>query len=200
MRPTAWLLLAACGGAAAKSPPASAPRVPANATSSCGEAAAGLEQATRSVRAPESSVVIAMHAHCTEDAWPAAAIECFAKMHEGELGHCARELPDASRDRMFAVLGGGSPDRMAIAIARARLEALQVGVGECDRFVAAVSAVLTCEQMPIEARVQLGNETAEFWDLPTQGLPEEAQRRMAEACGQSLHELQQQAQDAGCML
>ncbi|MGE5181178.1 MAG: hypothetical protein ACM31C_03910 [Acidobacteriota bacterium] len=195
MKPAALLLIAACGAATA--PPA---HVPANATASCREAAAGLEQGTRSVRAPESSVVIEMHARCTEDVWPVAAIECFARMHEGELGRCARALPDGARDRMFAVLGGGAPDRAAIAIARARLESMQVGVGECDRFVAAVHSVLTCEQMPIEARVQLGNETADIWDLPTEGLPEDAQRRMADACGASLAQLQQQAQDAGCML
>ena len=201
MKLAALLLVAACGGAATASQPTQpARRVPSNAATSCREAAAGLEQATRGVREPESSVVIEMHARCTEDLWPVAAIDCFARMHEGDLGRCARALPDRLRDRMFAVLGGGVPDRAAIALARARLESMQVGVGECDRFVAAVHAVLTCEQMPIEARVQLGNETADFWDLPTEGLPADAQRRMADACGASLQQLQQQAHDAGCML
>jgi hypothetical protein len=192
------LLVAACGGTPAA--PAAPSHVPGNTTTTCADAAAGLEQATRGVRAPGSSVLIAMRARCGEDRWPIAAVECFAKMREGELGHCARELGDAPRDHMFAVLGGGEPDRAAIAIARARLESLQVGVGECDRFVAAVSQVLTCEQMPIEARVQLGNETADFWDLPKHGLSSDAQRRMTDACDASLTQLQQQAQDAGCAL
>lgn len=199
MKSAALLVVAACGGAAAQKPAAVA-SVAGSAPASCGQAAAGLEQATRSVRAPETSVVVAMHARCSEDAWPVAAIECFAKMTEGDLGRCARALPDGTRDRMFAVLGGGEPDRAAIAIARARLEAMQLGVAQCDRFVAAVSAVLTCEHMPIEARVQLGNETADFWVLPSEGLPEDARKRISDACGDSLAELQQQATDAGCML
>ncbi len=188
------IVLVACGGA----PPAVKPV--GNSAPTCSEAAVGLEQATRSVRAPESSVLVAMRARCGDDAWPVAAIECFAKMREGELGRCARALPDEARGHMFNELAGGATERAAIAIARARLELLQVGVGECDRFVAAVAVVLTCEQMPIDARIELGNETASFWDLPTHGLPEDAQARMAAACGDSLAQLRQQAQDAGCML
>jgi hypothetical protein len=53
--------------------------------------------------------------------------------------------------------------------------------------------------MPIETRVQLGDETADFWDLPTKGLAPEAQARMSAVCGQSLASLQQQALAAGCM-
>src|SRR5262249_22559336 len=137
---------------------------------------------------------------CGEDRWPVVAIECFAKMHEGELGTCARELPDDARDHMFQVLATGAPELGAIAIARTRLQLVQVGVGECDRFVAAVAIVLTCEQMPVEARLELGNQTAELWSLPTKGLPDDAQRRMAAVCSQSLADLQREAQDAGCML
>jgi hypothetical protein len=192
----AWLVVVACGGSA--TPPPAKPV--GNSATSCSEAAVGLEHATRGVRAPESSVLVAMRARCGEDMWPVAAIECFAKMREGELGRCARALPEEARGHMFNELAGGATDRAAIAIARARLEILEVGVGECDRFVAAVAVVLTCEQMPIEARVELGNETASFWDLPTHGLPADAQARMAAACGDSLAQLREQAKNAGCML
>jgi hypothetical protein len=200
VRLVALLVLASCAGDPAKPPVKPAPVELANQTPTCSEAALGLEQATRGVRAPESSVVVAMRARCGEDRWPVVAIECFAKMREGELGRCARALPDESRGRMFGVLGGGQPDQMAITIARARLEGLEVGVSACNQFVAAVASVLSCDRMPLDARVQLGNETAEFWDLPTHGLPEAAQKRMGDACGASLAELEQQARDAGCML
>lgn len=120
-------------------------------------------------------------------------------MAEGELGKCSRMLAEPQRDALFAVLGGGG-DRTKIAIARAKLEALEVGVAECDQFVAAVYGVLACERMPIETRAKLGAETADFWDLPTHGLSADAQQRMAAACGTSLSSLQQLASNAGCQL
>lgn len=141
-----------------------------------------------------------MRAKCEVDAWPVVAVECFAKMREGDLGRCAKELPEQMRNGMFAVFGGGPPDRTAIAIARARLSILAVGVAECDRFVVAVSAALGCEAMSIETRVQLGNETAEFWDLPTNGLSAEAHQRMASVCGESLSALEAEVKTAGCTM
>ncbi|MBV8758203.1 MAG: hypothetical protein JO257_13030, partial [Deltaproteobacteria bacterium] len=66
-------------------------------------------------------------------------------------------------------------------------------------FIRSVSAVLACEQMPIETRIELGNDTADFWDLPEQ-LPADAEKRISTACGQSLSALQQHAAVAGCML
>lgn len=200
MRVAALVLIASCGGSSPAAQPAKPVAPIGHATATCSEAAVGLEQATRGVREPDSTVLLPMRMRCTEDNWPADAAHCFALMHEGDLGHCAKMLPDDARNRMFALLGGGQADRMAITIARARLEGLQVGVGACNDFVNAVANVLTCEQMPIDARVQLGNETADFWDLPTHGLPEDAQKRMTDACGASLAELQQAAHDAGCML
>lgn len=171
-----------------------------NAAVPCRSAALGLENATRGIRSPESTVVDAMRAKCEADSWPAAAVECFAKMTEGDLGRCAKELPEQMRNAMFSVFGGGPPDRAAIVIARARLSILAVGVAECDQFVTAVSAALGCEAMPIETRVQLGNETADFWDLPTQGLPTEAHQRMAAACGESLAALQAEVKNVGCTM
>ena len=192
------LVWAACGASPAPVPVV-APTPISNATKSCSEAAVGLERSTKSIRAPEQSVVQPIRARCTEDLWPAVAIDCFATMHEGELGHCAAKLADRSREAMFAALGGGENDRTAIAIAQAKLETMQVGVAECDQFIATVRTLITCEQLPVETRAVLGRETADVWDLPASGLPIDAQRKMAEACNTSLVSLQQQALGAGCM-
>jgi hypothetical protein len=167
----------------------------ANQTRSCKDAALGLENATRSVRAPDNVVAQELTARCNEDTWPSAAVECFATMREGDLGKCANALPDSARDHMFAVLGGGG-GTAGIAVARARLEQLTVGVPACDQFISAVSGVLTCDQVPVETRVQLGQETVEFWSLPTSKLAAEDLDRMSTVCGQSLAALLAQTQ--GC--
>jgi hypothetical protein len=199
VRPVQLALVFAIGcGAPARTSRPAAPMI-GNAAHTCTDAAMGLERATRGVRAPETRVFDGMRARCTDSAWSVPAIDCFATMREGELDRCARVLPDPAREAMFGVLAGGDTHRTAIAMARARLETLAVGIAECDRFVSTVAVVLTCERMPIDTRAELGTETAEFWDLPTHGLPAEAQRRMAVACGESLAALQQQAIGAGCM-
>ena len=192
------MVVAACSSSPQR--PAPAPPVPlSNATRGCSEAATGLERGTRGIREPETSVLKALREQCVSEAWPAAAIDCFAAMTEGDLGRCAALVPEPSRDKLFQELGGGTNDRTKIAIALAKLSILKVGVAECDRFVAAVSHVLVCDGMPLEQRAQLGIETADFWALPTSGLPADAQRRMGEVCGKSLASLQQQAVTAGCM-
>jgi hypothetical protein len=197
MRLVAVVSLVGCYSAT-KPPPA--PPVPiSNETRGCGEAAAGLERGTRGIRPPDVPVLGTMRSHCQDDAWPAAAIDCFATMTEGDLGRCAALVPDQPRERMFAALGGGYQDRTAVAIALAKLSTLKVGIAECDRFVSAVAHLLVCDAMPIEQRAQLGAETADFWSLPTSGLPADAQRKMTEVCGRSLASLQQQAVGAGCM-
>jgi hypothetical protein len=162
----------------------------ADATRGCKDAAAGLERGTRGVRPPEVSVLGPMHALCVDDAWPAEVIECFAALGEDGFGRCAAGL--------FERIGGGASDRVAIASALARLSALHVGIPECDQFVEAVAGVLVCDAMAIEVRAQLGVETADFWSLPTSGLPAEAQLRMADVCGRSAAALAQQAAGAGC--
>lgn len=199
MRLALLLVVAACSRGAAL-PPVVSSGVPApQRQRSCREAAVGLERATRDVRAPSTSIVREVDGRCEDDSWSQQAIACFADMRDGELPRCARLLPAAPRDALLALVGGGG-GRAAIEVARARLGSLEVGVGECDRFVAAVTTMLGCEQVPVDARVQLGNETADFWELPTTGLPEDAQRRMADVCGASLAALQAEAANAGCML
>ena len=192
------IALAACSSSPAK--PAPAPPVPvSDLQRGCAEAAAGIEQGTRSIREPGTSIVSAMRGLCLDDRWTPASIECFAKMTEDDLGRCAGTLGKPPRERLFDALGGAGDDRTAIAIAQARLTELKVGVAECDNFVTVVARALGCEGMPLDQRAQLGNETADFWSLPTANLPEDAARRMATVCGESLVFLRKQVADAGCM-
>lgn len=192
------VLLAACGGAPKPAETPVAERPITNIARSCSDAAHGLEGATRSVREPDHHVFDALKKRCTDDAWPSTAIECFATMREGDLGRCSHDLSERSREGMFAVLGGSEPSRAGLTVARARLEQLEVGVPECDKFVTAVSDVLACEAMPIDMRVNLGNETAQFWSLPTARLQADDLQRISNVCGQSLLSLQQQSAGIGC--
>ena len=196
---TGWLAVvaAACGSSApAPAPVASQPVTALPAEPGCADAAAGLERATTDVRAPGASVWKAMHERCLTDEWPAAAIACFAPMQSEQLGVCAKLLADAPRGELFRVLRG---EHDTIAVARARLQTVQVGVEACDRFVAAVANLLDCEQMPVDDRVRLGNEIAELWDLPTHGLPASAQQRMSDTCGAQLAQLHADALSHGCV-
>lgn len=158
----------------------------------------GIEGATRSVRSPDNSVAGPLTLKCHEDTWPVGAIDCFATMREGDLGTCAKLMSESARAQLFSVLGGFGDAHLSIAVAHARLEGLQVGVRECDDFVNAVASVLACEQVPIDVRVQLGQETADFWSLPTKRLAAEDVARMSTVCTQSLSSLLQQASEAGC--
>lgn len=223
-----WLAVAAigvvgCGGAAgASSPPAprpaaapaasdpltrlGLPRSPA-ARHSCSDAAAGFEASTRSIRPPESTMLMAIRERCIADTWPAAAVDCFAMMVEGDLGRCAGILPTASRDRMFAMLGSGghgeaggdaASAELSLAISAAKLELLQVGVPACEAFLITVRRALACVAMPIEMRVQLGAETADFWSLPSSGLPPSAQQKMSDVCNRSQAKLADEVVAQGC--
>jgi hypothetical protein len=193
------VVVAACSSQQQSSSPTTHPGTLANvATRTCKEAALGIESATRGVREPDNPVAGPLTLRCQEDAWPVAALECFATMREGDLGRCGRYLPEASRSKLFAVLGGYGDAHMTIAIAHARLEQLVVGVQECDDFVNAVASVLACDRVPIDIRVQLGQETADFWALPTSRLAVEDMNRMSVVCGESLASLTQQATNAGC--
>jgi hypothetical protein len=194
--------VAAVGSAAA----APSPSPLTTAGPGCTEAAAGFDSATRGFRAPESSFLAAMRERCLADAWPAAAIACFATMTEGELGMCAGELPMSSRDRMFAALGSGGHDgsdatssELSLAISVAKLESLRVGVAACDAFITAVRRALACAAMSVETRVALGAETADFWSLPSSGLPASAQQKMSEVCDRSRAVVEDQILAAGCM-
>jgi hypothetical protein len=194
------LVLAACGSPQKPAPVVASQQAPVanHTTHTCAQAALGLENATRGVRAPDLEVFDEIKLACTQANWSAVAVHCFAEMHEGDLGRCAKELVEGQRDKLFDVLSGNQPTQRGIAVAQARLQNLQVGVPACDQFITAVTTILTCEQVPIETRVQLGQETAEFWSLPTSRLGQEDLQRMSEVCGASLASLTSQAQGAGC--
>jgi hypothetical protein len=194
--------VAACWGSA--SPPKPAPPVPTQiATRTCVDAAIGLDRGTRGVRAPDAELIAPMRARCLEDLWPAKAIDCFAQMREDGLGECAGMLDAGDRDKLFATLNGsgGFTDKTALTLVKARLASLAIGIPECDNFVIAVGRILACEEYPLAARIQLGNETVELWALPTTAkLPADAVKRMALVCDQSRGELEQRAVGAGCKL
>lgn len=198
VRAALLMVLVACGSTPPSSLPTAPPVPPSNETRGCNDAATGIERGTRGLREPEVSVLESMRVRCHDDAWPAVAIDCFAELTEDDLGRCAGMLDEPERERMLAALGNGYQDRVAITVAIGRLASLKVGIAECDRFVAVVASVLACEQMPIETRVELANETTDFWSLPTDRLSADAQRRMATVCGQSLAALEQRAAGAGC--
>ncbi|MEO8554492.1 MAG: hypothetical protein ABI678_31165 [Kofleriaceae bacterium] len=196
-RATTFLVLAACGHPAPPPPVPAAPIPVENLTRTCGEAAVGIEQATRGIRSPDSSPGAEMKARCVDDHWSSAAIECFAQMKEGDLGTCAGKLPDDARRAMFAALGG--TDETAVAIAKLRLASMRVGVEACDQLFATAHAFLDCDQIPLETRAQVGPQIAESWNLPDK-LPPDAQARMATVCSSSRETLLQQAVAVGCQL
>jgi len=204
MRLTAVLLSATCwSGCWSSTQPPPAPPVPATQPAhSCTDAAIGLERGTKNVRLPDQELLGPMKARCLEDAWPANAIDCFARMGEDELGNCAGLLDEGDRDRLFTALGGGSGygDRAELAQVTAKVVALQTGIPACDDFIQTVGRVLECDYMPINARIQLGADTADVWALPTTRLSGDAIKRMTAICDQSRGELEQRAVGVGCKL
>jgi len=170
----------------------------------CTEAALGLEHGSVDVRAPETSVLQVMREHCTDDRWPDYAIECFAKMQPGDLGHCAAQLADGPRDRLLAELVPGDVDRedaadklggdrqaaRTVALAEVQLESLHLDIAECDRFIGAVRTVIACKDAPIRPRAELALEASDVWSLPTHDLPPNIAARMAAACTAQLAELE----------
>jgi hypothetical protein len=100
---------------------------------------------------------------------------------------------------LATLLGNAADDAEELASIVVKLQGLQVGILNCDRFVQAVTVTMSCRGLASSTRIALGNETADFWSLPTTRLSIEDRARMAAACGESLQALQQQATDVGCM-
>jgi hypothetical protein len=193
----------ACGSSSAPSPRTpsddTAPVLANTSRYTCAHAGRGLEGATRGVRDPDQQVFDALVARCAEG-WPTEAVECFALMREGDLGRCSTKLAEPQRDALFAVLAGGEPSQAGLAVARARLEQLAVGIETCDRFVSAVTALLGCDALSIDMRLQLGNDTAQFWSLPTDRLGTDDRQRMSQVCVTSLETLTRETGTVGCAL
>jgi len=201
----ALLLAAAFGGCSSSSAPAPRQPTPGVPLSNrpyhtCQHAARGLSGATRGVQEPENDVFDVLKARCERDRWSLDAIECFSEMNEGDLGRCSKQLEERQREAVFAVLAGNEPSVAGLAVARARLEQLQVGIESCDRFVSAVSAVLGCDGLSIEMRLNLGNETAQFWSLPTDRLGADDRNKMSQVCVASLETLVRETTPVGCGL
>lgn len=198
MRVAGLLLLAGCWSSAQPPP---APPVPAATTHSCTDAAIGLERGTKNVRLPDQDLLGPMKLRCTEDAWPAKAIDCFAKMGADELGHCAGLLDEGDRDKLFTALGGGSGygDRTELAEVTAKVAAIQTGIPACDDYHQVVAKILACDYMPLTTRIQIGTEAAD-WSLPATGLSSDNVKRMTQVCDQTRFELEQRAVGAGCKL
>lgn len=191
------LAISACGGDRAPARPPAPPVPLENHVRSCSEAAVGIEQATRSLRPPETSVVEEMRARCADDHWSADATDCFATMHEGELVRCAQLLSEESRHAMFTAIGGTS--ETAVAIARIRLSGMHVGIDACDALWTMAVEFLRCEAIPLETRAEVGPQIAESWNLPDK-LPADARARMAQVCTSSKQTLVTEAGAAGCAL
>ncbi len=202
MRPLLQLVVAGC--AATTTPPVVGPAPPVVgpatpiATKTCDDAAIGFAAATIAMHSPDVSLIEPVRTLCTSDNWPAAAIACFSEMGADDLVRCAKQLGDRGRDTLYRELSG-TGDEATVEVTRARLAKVEVGVVECDQFVAEVSVVLTCDLLPIDQRVSLGNQTVELWDLPRKRLTGDVYSRMARACGDSLAGLKQAATTAGCM-
>lgn len=185
----ALIVFAACAPAPKPVPVPPISNIPAH---SCAEAAERLEHATRDLREPEQSILVTMRTRCIDDRWQSAAIDCFARMSPEDLGACAGKLGPDQREAMFGAFGN------SIAASVAKLKALHVGIPDCDLLIGALVAVLTCDRLAFEQRVELGNGTADFWSLPDK-LPAAAATRMATVCNQSLVELKAQVSESGCM-
>jgi hypothetical protein len=195
----ALVIAAACACHHDKAPEKPAPVPIASSVRGCGEAAAGLERATRGLRPPEESILAAMRTLCVEHAWPVVAVDCFATMTPDDLGKCAGMVDVKHRDALFARIAGLDHDKAALAILVARLANVKVGIAECDGFVTAVARAMSCEGLSLDQRHGLGSETVDFWSLNTSRLPPDAVAKMVRACGESLSALEAQVQAVGCM-
>jgi len=200
------LLLVACSSApkpatqTQPSTPGVEPVLSNHPKHTCTHAARGLAGATRGVREPDSDVYDELLTRCERDGWAVEAVDCFAVMTEGELGRCAKLLDERQREATFAVLAGNEPSQAGLYIARVRLQQLSVGIDTCDRFVSAVQTLLACDGLSIEMRLQLGNETAQFWSLPTDRLGAADRQRMSQVCVDSLQTLTRETAPVGCTL
>lgn len=208
MRGVVLVVLVGCGRGAS-APKATPPPVPVAAPStlfhrakSCTDAAFGIGLAAKDLHAPEDEVVPAVRARCAVDLWTQPAIDCFSALDaNGDLDACIAKLPEAVRVPLLSDLRGAQQDQAAeLAEVTARLTALSVGIASCDRFVQAVTRMMSCEGLATAARIQLGTETSEAWALPIDRLSLQDKAKMAAACNQSLSSLRHHATDLACSL
>ena len=112
------------------------------------------------MRRPTRPSFRATREHCADDAWSAAAIECFARMRPGDLAAARPDAGGQRAKRCADALGTARRRQAERAVAEARARVAQVNIEECDRFLGAVRSVIACEAMPIAERAELGREVA----------------------------------------
>ena len=212
----AGLLLAGCSHPA-QPPPRStpAPAIPiatpiVDVPKTCTDAAFGIDRATKDLHPPDQEIVPPMRTRCQRDEWPQLAIDCFARLAsdsadaatgESEIATCVGRLPIAQRAPMLLEIRGEQPDQTAeLAEVVTKLGTLQVGIASCDRFVAAVTRMMDCQGLAMDARIQLGNETVEAWNLPMHKVSLQDKAKLAGACMQSLESLERHATALACAL
>ena len=174
----------------------------------CTDAAFGIDRAAKDLHPPEQEVVPPMRARCARDEWSQKAIECFAKLASdspsdgtSELATCVGQLPIEQRASLLVEIKGAQPDQSAeLAEVVTKLGALQVGITSCDNFVAAVTRMMDCATLDADARIQLGTETIEAWNLPMHKVSLQDKAKLAGACAQSLESLKRHATDLACTL
>jgi hypothetical protein len=207
------LVLVGCGSSASAPPPQKpAPAIPiatpiAELPKSCTDAAFGIDRVAKDLHAPEEEIVPPMRARCQRDAWSQKAIDCFASLSgdvaigESDLAVCVGRLPIEQRASLLVEIKGAQPDQTAeLADVVVKLGALQVGIASCDRFVAAVTKMMDCAALDADARIQLGTETVEAWNLPMHKVSLQDKAKLAGACTQSLESLKRHATDLACTL
>jgi len=193
----ALLALVACKDPPPPVTPIAGSDAPLKVEPTCTDASIGLERGTKDLRDPDTTITQQIRELCLAAPWRREAIKCFATMKTDDLGRCAKELDDKQRKGVLEVLRG--TDAASLAIALVELQELKTNVPECDSFVATVAVVLGCDAMPLAERVELGTETASFWELPTQNLRPDMQARISASCKQSLDGLIAKAKGLGCL-
>ena len=214
MRRFAILILVGCGPSSAPPPAKPAPipvaqpitEMPKN----CTDAAFGIDRVAKDLHPPEQEIVPPMRTRCARDQWPQKAIECFANLAsdtsngpngETELADCVGRLPSEQRASLLVEIKGSQPDQTAeLAEVVTKLGAVQVGIASCDQFVAAVARMMECAGLDADARIQLGTETVEAWNLPMHKVSLQDKAKLAGACTQSLESLKRHAIDLACTL
>jgi hypothetical protein len=206
-------MLVGCGPSASAPPPEKpAPAVPiatpiVEMPKTCTDAAFGIDRVTKDLRPPEQEIVPPMRTRCQQEAWSQAAIDCFAKLasdtpaDDSELAICVGRLPIEQRAPLLVEIRGTQPDQTAeLADVATKLATLTVGIASCDKFVAAVARMMECTTLGADARIQLGNETIEAWNLPMHKVSLQDKAKLAGACNQSLESLKRHATDLACAL
>lgn len=204
-------MLAGCNGQA-QPPPAKPAPVPVTTPitampKTCTDAAFGIDRAAKDMHPPEQEIVPPMRTRCQRDQWSQTSIDCFAGLasdvptDESSLAVCVGQLPTEQRAPLLVEIRGEQPDQTSeLAEVVTKLGALTVGITSCDRFVAAVTRMMDCPGLDADARIQLGNETVEAWNLPMHKVSLQDKAKLAGACTQSLESLKRHATDLACSL